>query len=824
MGIVYLAEQTEPVQRKVALKILKLGMDTLQVVARFESERQALAVMEHPGIAKVYDAGATESGRPYFVMERVDGVPITEHCDAQRLPVRARIELFLQVCRAVQHAHQKGVIHRDLKPSNVLVTATDDGPLCKIIDFGIARAVAESPSDGTRLTRVDQSIGTPAYMSPEQAGSSGLDVDTRTDVYSLGVLLYELMVGALPFEPQAYAGWAFLAHHVSVEPPRPSVRVAQLGEAARAAAELRGTTAEALRRELSGDLDWIVVRAMEKERERRYETANQLGEDLARHLSHEPVLASPPSRSYRARKFVRRNRLAVGFSAALAILLVGFSVAVTAQNQRIDRARGLALTRQGQAEDLIGFMLGDLRGKLTPLGRLDVLDDVGAQAMSYFAAVPEGELTDQELFRRSQALSQLGQVRLDQGQFPAARAAFEESLRLAAGLAARQPENLEWQVGLGAAHFWIGYAYWLQGDLDAALESFEPYMTISRALVEREPGNPDYRLELGYAWSNIGSIREAQGRLEDAADAFRQTLAIKQSLVEIDTTRGDWRFDLAETHNTLGVVLRKMRRLAEAEAEHRAEVGIKEGLVAADPLNATWRRHLGTAHVFLGRVLEARGDPAAIASFAAARDIAREGRRRDSTNAQWQLDLAVALRRHAVSRAHRGAAGDALAELAASRSLTATLLAGDSTVVPWIRERALGAIGTAEALLAAGRYGEALTAGSTAVADAERLLSRSQAVDDVLIAASADVALGRALASGGSPEPARRAWRRGLQRLDSLGGPASRLDHDVLRATLLLLADDREAARQQVEALYQLGYRAEDLVSLARSRGVAGPG
>jgi eukaryotic-like serine/threonine-protein kinase len=213
MGVVYLAEQTEPVRRQDALKILKLGMDTRQVVARFDSERQALAVMEHAGIAKVFDAGATEAGRPFFVMERVDGVPITEFCDDHALGLRERVRLFVQVCRAVQHAHQKGVIHRDLKPSNVLVTEADGAPLCKIIDFGIARATEQSAEERTRLTQHDQSLGTPAYMSPEQAIGSDLDIDTRTDIYSLGVLLYELLAGVLPFEPEAYRGWAFLAPH-----------------------------------------------------------------------------------------------------------------------------------------------------------------------------------------------------------------------------------------------------------------------------------------------------------------------------------------------------------------------------------------------------------------------------------------------------------------------------------------------------------------------------------------------------------------------------------------------------------------------------------
>jgi len=319
MGVVYGAEQTEPVRREVALKVIKLGMDTKEVVARFEAERQALAVMEHPSIAKVFDAGVTESGQPYFVMELVRGTPIVEYCDEHRLTIQERVRIFVQVCRAIQHAHQKGVIHRDLKPSNVLVTEADGKPLPKIIDFGIAKAAERPLTDEAIATGVEQVLGTPAYTSPEQAGVAGVDVDTRTDVYSLGVTLYELIVGALPFESGAYRGLARLATALERDPPTPSHRLVELGVTQVMVAEHRRTDASALKRELRGDLDWIVMKAIEKDRNDRYETAEGLAMELLRYLDNQPVLARPPSAAYRTGKFVRRHRVGVAFSATLAV-------------------------------------------------------------------------------------------------------------------------------------------------------------------------------------------------------------------------------------------------------------------------------------------------------------------------------------------------------------------------------------------------------------------------------------------------------------------------------------------------------------------------
>jgi formylglycine-generating enzyme required for sulfatase activity/dienelactone hydrolase len=332
-GVVYVAEQEEPVRRRVALKVIKLGMDTKNVVARFEAERQALAMMDHPNIAKVLDAGATEIGRPYFVMELVRGVRITDYCDQNNLSTDERLKLFVKVCHAIQHAHQKGVIHRDIKPSNILVMLADDVPVPKVIDFGIAKAIGEQLTDKTVYTELHQFIGTPAYTSPEQAGMSGLDVDTRSDVYALGVLLYELLTGRTPFEPKALAqaGWEEIIRCIrEEEPPKPSTRLIRLEPKEQTTtAQRRATEPPKLIRSLRGDLDWIVMKCLEKNRTRRYETANDLARDVECHLNHQLVSAAAPTLSYRTAKYVRRHRRVLVTAGALAVMaILGTTVSV----------------------------------------------------------------------------------------------------------------------------------------------------------------------------------------------------------------------------------------------------------------------------------------------------------------------------------------------------------------------------------------------------------------------------------------------------------------------------------------------------------------
>src|SRR6266536_3225871 len=353
-GVVYMAEQEEPVRRMVALKVIKLGMDTKQVIARFEAERQALAMMDHPNIAKVLEAGATDTGRPYFVMELVHGIKITRYCDESNLSTEGRLDLFIKVSQAVQHAHQKGIIHRDLKPSNILVADHDGVPVPKIIDFGIAKATTDQRlTDKTLFTAFEQFIGTPAYMSPEQARMSGLDIDTRTDIYSLGVLLYELLTGKTPFDTQELlaAGLDEMRRTISEkEPARPSTRLSTMLEGElTTTAKHRNTDAPRLIHLLRGDLDWIVMKALEKDRARRYETANGLARDIQRYLADEPVIARPPSKLYRVQKLARRNKLAFAAAGAVAAALIMSLAASTWEYLKERTARQKAVTEAAKA-------------------------------------------------------------------------------------------------------------------------------------------------------------------------------------------------------------------------------------------------------------------------------------------------------------------------------------------------------------------------------------------------------------------------------------------------------------------------------------------
>ena len=527
MGVVYLAEQTQPVRRRVALKLVKLGMDTKEVVARFESERQALAMMNHPNVAAVYDAGATEQGRPYFVMEYVPGEPITKYCDRHKLTTRERLDLFILVCRAIQHAHQKGIIHRDIKPSNVLVTVQDGKPVPKVIDFGVAKATNQRLTEQTLFTQQGVLIGTPEYMSPEQAEMSGLDIDTRTDIYSLGVLLYELLVGVLPFDSATLrrAGYAEIARIIrEVEPPKPSTRLSSLGKATvrrdggvpgaggaeplqvvddvptvpnpgsspddstlalaqttgklpapipelarwavepnltpEAVAEFRRTDPKSLLRHLRGDLDWIVMKAMDKDRTRRYASASEFAEDLQRHLRNETVLAGRPSVGYRLWKFGRRNRGAVLAGAALIVVLLAGVVVSTWQAWRAVRAERSALAARDTAEreaakvKAINDFLERLFSAADPArtGRtarvVDVIDGAEPQIAASLANQPEVE---------APVRTMLGNTLFGLGLFDKAAAMFEKAQALLVGrYGATHPEVAAVQVNLGDTYRELG--------------------------------------------------------------------------------------------------------------------------------------------------------------------------------------------------------------------------------------------------------------------------------------------------------------------------------------------------------------------------------
>ena len=821
MGTVYLAEQTEPVRREVAVKVLRAGVDHDLFTARFAAERQALAVMEHPNITKVFDAGITDAGWPYFVMERVVGMPLTEYADAHRLSIRDRLRLVVQICSAAQHAHQKGIIHRDLKPSNVIVTEEAGVAMCKVIDFGIARvtAVAELPN----LTMTGLSLGTPAYMSPEQASGSRLDVDTRSDIYSLGVLLYELLAGSLPFDPDSYRGLAMLAQHAAGEVVRPSVRVTRLAPAEREPiAAMRSTDVPRLVAALRGDLDWIVLRAMEKERERRYETASAFALDLERHLAHQPVLASPPSRAYRTRKFVRRHRAGVAFAATTALLLVAFSITASVQARRLARARTTAERRQAQAEELIGFMVGDLRTSLSTLGRLDLLDKVGSKSQAYFAAVPESELSAAESYRRSEALRQIGEIRVDQGRLDTAMTLFRQSLALATRLADRDSLNDLWQLGLGASHYWVGFIHYRKSELDSALAHFAPYLHITERLVARAPDSLSYRLELGEANSNIGSTKEARGDLAGALSAFQRKLAIAEDLVRRDSTKLEWRESLANNFNAVGVIQHKLGDLAGAERSQRAELALKLALLRRDTTNTTYQDALVNAYALLSPLLLNEGDHTsalqmaeqgrALAALVAAADTANPTKR-------WRLATTHGL--VGVAHLERGEVATARSSLDTSRVILEALVARTPGERRWqgTLARVHADLGTSMSML--GRVAEAERVERAALANLQPALAKRPSDQSLrLSTARATLALGDVLEREGRVSAAQQTWEQALVTVDSTARATGITDFLALRSAALLRLDRVELARPVVQEVLRRGYRRPRWLSLVHTKGL----
>ncbi len=669
MGEVWVARQTEPVKRKVALKLIKAGMDSRAVLQRFDQERQALAIMEHPNIARVIDGGMTAERRPFFVMELVNGLPLTRFCDEARLGIRERLELFVAICQAVQHAHQKGIIHRDLKPSNILVTIIDGIPVPKVIDFGVAKAITGRLTDESLSTQFGAVVGTLEYMSPEQAGFSGEDIDTRADIYSLGVILYELLTGLRPIDATRLKK-AALTEMLRIikeeDPSKPSTRLST-DESAPSMAALRHTEPRKLAAMLRGEMDWVVMKCLEKRRDRRYETANGLARDIQRYLADEVVEARPPSAGYRVRKLVSRHRgqaLAAGL--LLLAMLAGMAgttwglIREAKANADLTRSRaavqarydlavdaiktfhtgvsGDFLLKQGQFKALRDRLLksaaefygklGALLGKETDLTsrralaaanfELAVLtgtvgrheDALAAQravlaAREALAAEPGADAALKTDVGRS--LYAVADLLNGMGKKDEALATHRRSESLLAGLARAEPSA---RATLAACRSMMGWALFEAGNTADALTAYKLARADQEALAAAPGASDGARNDLAGTVNRIGVLLLATSKPVEAEAEFRTALAIHQKLTDDNPAAAEFRHALAHSHNDLGILLTRTGQLPEAEAQHRQALAIQKKLADDNPAVTTFQHKLAFDHNSLGNLLSDMGRPA----------------------------------------------------------------------------------------------------------------------------------------------------------------------------------------------------------------------
>ncbi len=623
MGSVFMADQTEPVKRRVAVKLIRGGMDSKSVLARFEAERQALALMDHPNIAKVLDAGTTgessraigepsrvsdrvpagddtrrltplgSPGQPFFVMELVKGVPINEFCDTHKLSIGERLNLFMQVCSAVQHAHQKGIIHRDLKPSNILVESHDGKPVPKVIDFGLAKAMSGQPlTEHTLFTGFGTVAGTPLYMAPEQAKFNAIDIDTRADIYALGVILYELLTGSTPIERDTFKKAALdeiLRVVREQEPPTPSKRLSSTNSKPSVAAN-RQTEPAKLGRFVRGELDWIVMKALSKERDRRYETANGFAKDIERFLNHEPVVAGPPSARYKLRKFVRRNRPQVIAASLVLLTLVGGVVGTTVglfEAKRQERAALKAADEERQAKEREAAQRAIAVEQRTKAEKArdrtrDVLDAMTSSATG-------------------DSLSTQKEISADQKKF------LTEVLTYYREFAGEKADDEQTRARTAKAAYRVGHIESRLGRKEQGRAAFQMARDGYRTLAADFPTVPDYRLNLAGNHLNLGNLLADLGKRAEAQEQYRQALAIQEKLAADFPAVPAYRLDLARSHNNLGILLVGLGKRAEAEEQFRNALAIQEKLAADFPTVPAYQIDLGTGYFNYGIFVGAGG-------------------------------------------------------------------------------------------------------------------------------------------------------------------------------------------------------------------------
>jgi serine/threonine protein kinase len=622
-GVVFMAEQQQPVRRKVALKVLKPGMDTRQVIARFEAERQALALMDHPNISHVFDGGETATGRPYFVMELVRGIPITEFCDQNHLPVRARLELLISVCQAVQHAHQKGIIHRDLKPTNVLVTLHDDKAVAKVIDFGVAKATGQQLTEKTLFTNFAQMIGTPLYMSPEQAQMSGLDVDTRSDVYSLGMLLYELLTGTTPFDKERLKSMDYDEIRRMIreeEPPKPSTRISTLAQAATTLSMQRKSDPKRLSQLFRGELDWIAMKCLEKDRNRRYETANALAMDLQRYLADEPVQACPPSAGYRLRKFARKYRTLLRIAGVIVVFLVLAAAVSTWQAVRATLAERRALAERDRAEASFQMARDAVDQLFTQVSQSPKLK---AHAMEKFRKdLLQSASAFYERFIREQfdapavrhdlglAHQRLAAIRRELGDYAAAEESSTKAIELLGELLQAQPDAGEYQRDLAAGYAGLALIYSDTARWDRSDSAYQQALAIQENQVGAHPEAAEYRYALAKTYGASGLVHYRAGRPENAATRYQQALAILSKLVEDHPLVPEYQSLRATTQINLGQLYLTRGSYEKAETALKEARSIYGRLVRGQPdVPPEYSQSLARSSAILGHVYAVTAQP-----------------------------------------------------------------------------------------------------------------------------------------------------------------------------------------------------------------------
>lgn len=634
MGTVWAAKQTEPVKRRVALKVVKAGLDTSAVLARFEQERQALALMDHPNIARVFDGGATPTGQPYFVMELVHGQSLTKFCDSSKLTPRQRLELFVPICNAVQHAHQKGIVHRDLKPANILVTMIDGRPVPKIIDFGVAKATSGDLTDAVNTTQFGAVIGTLEYMAPEQAGATNGDIDTRADIYSLGVILYELLTGLRPIDAARLrkAGFAEMIRVIQEEEPsRPSTRLST-NESFPSLAAVRQTEPRKLVSMLRGELDWVVMKCLEKSRDRRYETVSGLARDLQRYLTNEPVEARPASLQYRAGKFLQRNKGAVTAACLLLLALVagviGTSIgmvransqrqiaeaAVTREREALGREveqRELAEAANRQAYEALKAFTDDVmekvlasREKLTENERSLLLN---AQKQWEVYSQSKAD-TPQARVIRGDGAENVAKIQNKLGMNEESLANHRTALTLRSALATEFPKEPIYRRQTAASHQCIGALLRTSGKTLAAEEQFQLAVEIYDRLAKEDPASNVYRSRLSESQISRANIARDQGKWEEAERFYNQALAIQEQLVADFPAERDYEFSAARSHWGLAFLKKKMEQLGEAEGHYRQAIATFERLAEKSPEKLDFRQGVAGLRRELGALFADNGD------------------------------------------------------------------------------------------------------------------------------------------------------------------------------------------------------------------------